>query len=391
MKKIISHFKIFFVVCAVSMTSIALAQSGGISNVNCLNHFPSQDPIVLKIQNGTSTLTNAISTTQSTSSESDGINTYTVYITNVVIPYYATTLTGEVKISTSSFCTYTYFGTSYTTDAKLVVNGTEQTTNTYSITSGLAIGANNFATKAKINFTNGTSTICTQKYFRINVIKEAAPSINLTLSAYCQKDNHTNLYTGYLGFNVNGTVANLSPRLYFVTTNTAGTCTDATRLTDISATGTFAGQFFSCNSNGTYTVKLSHRFTNIAGSAVIRDFNAGELGWNNYAYTKTFATCMNVMDPKSPILAGKMSNEKDNPKTATLYPNPVQEKMNVSVAEERINSIVIYDNQNHKLFEVQNNENLEGLEINTSSLKPGIYILVTQTKQSNYIQKFVKN
>ena len=391
-KPIFKKLQKFTILFFLTISSFVWSQ-GSVSNINCLNHFPMQDPIRLKIINNGSDLTNAISTSQSTVVEDDGINTYTVYITTVLIPYYATSLTGEIKIETSSFCTYQYASSTHTTDAKIVVNNTVQSTNTYSITSGLGLGTHNYNTKAQVNFINGQSYICSKKYFRIKVIKESAPTFNLTLSAYCKKDNNTNLYNGYIGFNVNGTATNLSSRLYFITTNTAGTCFNSVnnpRLTDLSSTGNFANQFYNCNSSGTYIVYLSHRFQNIVGSSVIHDLVPGEQGWNNYTYNKTFKSCQNIMDPKLPDLKEKSANPNDL-KKAMIYPNPANEKLSVTVPEETIKKLIIYNHQNTKLFEIANSTKSDTVEIGVDHLKSGMYIISIDTEQSNHTQKFLKN
>ncbi len=382
--------KIFYYFLLIFSFNLSVGQA-------CQNHFSGSDPIQFSFVNTTNSVCNGISVSDSTVYEDDGVLSYNVYVKTIMIPFYANTLTGGIKFYTPMF----YFNpnNNQIIDADIQVNNTVYNANYYVVNTPLIAGNTyNFNVKSKLNIDSNSSSItCSSKYFRIKIIKEAVPNFNLTLQAYCKKNNQ-NLYNGFIGFRVNGNFSNINDRYFFIATNSSNTCNQPTqysfRLTNLSSSGIFnMTEFYDCNSNSTYTINLSHRFISLTNNPIIHNFSNGELGWNNYLYTKTFKSCINKINIDE--IKGKNSeiesaNVLQKEGEIIIYPNPVFDVLRVEIIQENINKIIVIDSFG-KIVSEYDSDNLSNTkDINTANLSPDIYILKVITNQSTYFKKFIK-
>lgn len=371
-------------------------------NFTCKDQFPSpipsNYPIKISILNNNQ-LTNAISfTAGNVTLESNGIDTYEVYNYNLLIPYYSNNFVGTVKITTSSYATYNIPNQSgtITSLAKLEVNSILGTGNTYTSSTGLTVGTHNFNAKSKITSLT-PQRVCSSRYFRVHVIKELTPSINLNFQGFCKLANgQSNQYSGSIGFRVNGTATNISSKLFLSVVNPAGLIYEIP-LTSVAPFNNSA--FYDGTNNGTYTIKLVHKFTNTNGSTVTRNVPVNEIGWQNFSFVKTFAMCSNI-GPRPHKETGKSSTQdltievenKSNVKNLKVFPNPTTGTINFEPSSEDIivKQINVYDTTNLLLFSKEINS-VGKHSIDLSNLKEGIYMLQIETDRGIELTKIVKN
>lgn len=377
----------------------SLTWGQNVYNFTCHNQFPSNPPITISILNNSFELTNAISLTAGPiTQEGNGLETYQVYNYNLLIPYYSNSFVGTIKITTTSFATYNISNQSglSTTPAILEVNSVLQATNTFTSSTGLTLGVHNFNTKSKI-LTPFSTYNCSSKYFRINVIKEPIPSINLNFQGFCKLANgQSNQYSGSIGFRVNGTATNIGSKLFLQVINPVGSISDTT----LSTVAPFNNStFYDGITNGTYTIKLVHKFTNTNGSIVNRIVPVNEIGWQNFSFVKTFAMCSSI-GPKPAKEIAKSSTQElpfkdengNNVKKLIVYPNPTSgivifEPINEDVIVKQIN---VYDATNLLLLSKQiYNVGIQTIDL--SKFKEGIYMLQIETNKGLDMKKIIKS
>lgn len=309
------------------------------------------------------------------------------------IPFYQSDMTGTFSIAySSSFsCGAGYY--KYITLNK--TNGTfvSNSSNSNSVGipgSSMPVGTTSYV--MRVYCANGAPDLPSQliatKYINITVVKEADPSLSLTLSAYCKK-NKDNLYSGYIGFNVIGSYTNAS-KLYLSVVNSANACPQAdTKLTALSNNSTLPNNtitlpsgFYDCNYNATYTVSMVYRSTTITGQTLVYDIPNGAYGWTDYSWTKTFKSCLNKLEPvpTDPIL-----------KTArVIYPNPVKDNLKVKFDDQKIIAVSVVDfsegsKKMHSFTDLASEQTVD-----VSHLKKGIYVLEITTDKGVIREKFIK-
>lgn len=333
--------------------------------------------------------TNAVAVTGPTTSGSTTNYTFT-------IPFYQTDMTGTFSIA---YNTIFSCGPGYYKHITLnKTNGTyvssSDNSNGVSIPgSSMPLGTTSYV--MRVYCANGAPDLPSQllatRYINITVVKEADPSLSLSLNAFCKK-NSDNLYNGYIGFNVTGSYVNAG-KLYLSVGNTAGTCPQAdTKLTALSnninlptnslpATGS---AFYNCNTNTTYTVSMIYRSATITGQNLVYDIPNGSCGWTDYSWTKTFKSCLNKLEP--------VPSDPIELKNVTLvYPNPAKDVVNVKLAnDEKIISVSIldYSNTAQKTESYKRLASEQSLEV--ANLKKGIYVLEIVTNKGVKREKFVK-
>lgn len=334
--------------------------------------------------------TNAVATSGATTSGATTNYTFT-------IPFYEPNMTGTFNIgyNTTFTCGPGYFKsiTLHKTDGTYVSNSTNS--NGVSIPgSSMPVGTTSYVMKVYCASGGGLpSQLLATRYINITVVKEADPSLNLTITPYCKLKPHVTppQYSGYIGFNVTGSYTNAS-KLYLNVTNTAVSCAQAdTKLTALSNninlpnnTITNPSGFYDCNTNTTYTVSMIYRSTTITGQNLVYDIPNGSYGWNDLVWQKKFTTCLNKLEP-----------QPEDPlelKTATVvYPNPAKEVVNVKLAdEEKIIAVSVLDFSSgiQKKQEFKNGTSEQNIDI--ANLKKGIYILEIVTDKGVRKEKFVK-
>lgn len=328
--------------------------------------------------------TNAVSNVASGSS--NGVDTYKTF--TITIPFFSTTLNKLIFRSD-------YLSSNCLSATMINVNGVNSTYSTnpnlvlhkwYEI-SDLPLGNSWYTIKS---LCNGIEIPYSKQLIKVIVVKEPAPTLNLTISSTCSKDKK-GLYNGYIDLKASGNYTNAS-KIYIKTTNTANTCTTNSeiRLPHLSNNSNLANNTIlnsginNCNSNGTYTVQLYYRSTAANGGNIFYTIPSGDYGWNNYTFKKTFKMCLN---PAVPIFQDFQLNRLIN-----IYPNPANESITINVAEvEKIVSYTIYDSfgtivNNIKKLNLESNI----IKVDISELKKGIYIINVVTTTQNYQERFIK-
>lgn len=338
------------------------------------------------------------------------------YNYNVVIPFYATDLTGTFSLTYASTYTcgqgyFKYITLNKSTGA-FVANSSNS--NSVSIVPGnMPVGTNSYV--MRVYCANGApdlpSILKATLNINITVTKEAAPAVNLSFAPYCKYVAHSNpqVYSGYIGFNVSGNYANAS-KLYLRVTNTASACPTAdyplTYLnTSGSATATVGPgmSFYDCAANTAYTIQLVYK-----SGATVYIIPSGSYGWTNYTWTKTFKNCMNVLQPDpgpfepafgKTAATNEMAITDPNDQNRTnkkgkysLYPIPVTTTLSVLPVEDgKLVSIRVYDfNGIAQVSKVLDSK--AGLQqLDVTALKPGIYFAQIETSEGVFVEKIVKN
>nr|WP_294936300.1 T9SS type A sorting domain-containing protein [uncultured Flavobacterium sp.] len=319
--------------------------------------------------------TNAVSLVSS--GTSNGVDTYKTY--TVTIPFYENSLLGTLQLRTNTFCDYPFPQSD--TYGTINVNGVSYASHTYTIPSGLSLGHHNYTVKSYCG-----SQFCNTQLIDINVVKEASPSLSLTLNGYCKK-NSNNLYNGYIGFKIFGSYVNAS-KLYLEVLSGCTSYPD-TKLTLLSLDSSlptntlpsYGAEFYDCNAATTYTVTMQYRSTSIHGQSLTYTIPNTAYGWTNYSFTKNFMTCMNELE-QDPIKF-KTSN--------LIFPNPVKETVTIKVSEnEKLMAVTIFDNSNAvQKKETFKNSNSEQ-KIDVSNLKKGIYFVEIVTDKDITREKIIK-
>lgn len=329
--------------------------------------------------------TNAVAVSGPTTSGATTNYTFT-------IPFYQSNMTGSFNIA---YNTIFSCGPGYYKHITLnKTNGTyvssSDNSNGVSIPgTSMPLGTTSYV--MKVYCANGAPDLPSQllatRYINITVVKEADPSLSLSLSAFCKK-NSNNLYNGYIGFNVTGSYVNAS-KLYL---SVAGTCSQAdTKLTILSNNSNLPTNsvlpnqsIYDCNANTTYTVSMVYRSTTITGQNLVYDIPNGSYGWTDYSWTKTFKSCLNKLEPVP-------NDPVEFKNTTVIYPNPAREVVNVKLAnDEKIISVSILDYSSM----VQKRENYKKMtseqSVEISSLRKGIYMLEIVTDKGVKRERFVK-
>lgn len=329
------------------------------------------------------------------------------YTYNAVIPYFASELTGTFTLSYGPYtCGSGYYKyiTLNTGAGGFVSNSTNL--NTVNIPGTIPVGFNNYVMRVYCNTAAGLPSILRATLnIRINVSREVAPAVNLNFSPYCKYVAHSNpqIYSGYIGFNVTGNYSDAS-KLYLRVSNGLGSCPTADyKVTWLhntnAATATInpTASFYDCQSSTAYTIKLVYKATSVSGTPIEVVINNGDIGWNNYSWTKTFRSCLNKLEPQpqDPILVGKNANEIEAfgaTKKYNVYPNPTNSDLNILPADgKEIRNAKIIDPSglvyDSKAFRSAKGEQT----ISLGHLRPGIYLLEIETNEGTFIEKVVKN
>lgn len=331
--------------------------------------------------------TNAVATSGAVTSGSTTNYTFT-------IPFYQSSMVGTFSIGYNTIfsCGPGYFKsiTLHKTDGTYVSNSTNS--NGVSIpSSSMPLGTTSYVMRVYCASGGGLpSQLIATKYINVTVVKEADPSLSLSISAFCKK-NKDNLYNGYIGFNATGSYTNAS-KLYLSVVNTAGTCSQAdTKLTALSNNINLPNNtiinpsgFYDCNTNTTYTVSMVYRSATITGQNLVYDIPNGAYGWTDYSWTKTFKSCLNKLDP--------WPNDPIKLKTSSVvYPNPAKDIVNVKLEnEEKIIAVSILDFSNGIQKKQEFKKATSEQTIDVTDLRKGIYVLEIVTDQGVRKEKFVK-
>lgn len=316
---------------------------------------------------------------QSQYGTSNGIDTYKYF--EYKIPFHATSLTGLISFKSNSTCNNQPYPS---TTARIEVNGITSSNDIHSFNSTLSEGTYFYTVRKVCPYgppPSGLSYCCTQ-LIAIKVVREPNPNFDLSLSKFCKKNNHTNLFNGYMGININGNYSN-AVGIFLKTTHSQSTFIDEAQLTYLSTNAnlpnnTITSSFLNINSNGNYTVSLIHRYKNIYNVNFIYAIPNNSYGWTNFNFSKSVKDCMNPMEP----IRGKFSLKS--------FPNPVKDVLFLKIAEnENAQSIVIYDftgTMRKKIKDINSSQ----IELNLSDLEKGIYLLEITTSTSIYKEKIVK-
>lgn len=327
-------------------------------------------------------LTMSFGTTNAATVTSSGL-TYTV-----TIPFFATQLTGNFKITKTSFSCTTPGGiktmsvNNFNTGAFIANNGSTNTNfvnlpNTYTFPVGTTI----LKVRSEC-YVPDLSNSPTYNNITVIVTKLPNPILNITLTPYCQVDNHTGIFTNYFGYYVSGSAANRNGLRFRVTPDNLAACPSQTYW-NLNNTFAFTGNnfnagssFYSCNTSTYYNVFLEYVYTPFGSSSpVVYPIADNTYGWHNHRWRKSFSTCIPVMDPDRDDEVLKLKAVQDQ---TTLYPNPTDGnlKINIPEGETKINSVRVYDLTNVQLFEIKYPKSNQ---IDLSNLKKGTYIIQIET------------
>ena len=339
-------------------------------------------------------LTMSFGTTNAATVTSSGL-TYTA-----TIPFFASSLTANFKITKTSFtCTTpgaikTMSVNNLNTGAFIANNGSTNTNyvnlpNTYTFPVGTTV----LKVRSEC-YVPDLSNAPVYNTITVIVTKLPDPILNITLTPYCQIDNHTGNYTNYFGYKVSGSATNRNGLRFKVLPDNALACPTQTYW-NLNTTFAFTSNnfnagsgFYSCNYATWYTVYLEYVYTPYgAGSPVIYPIATGTYGWQDYRWRKTITVCLPVMDPgKDQVELGG----KSAPSQTSVFPNPTDGllKINVSEVEKAVQSVKVYDLTNVLLLELNNVKNNE---IDLSNLKNGTYILHIETSNGILTKQVIKN
>ena len=87
------------------------------------------------------------------------------------------------------------------------------------------------------------------------------------------------------------------------------------------------------------------------------------------------------------LISNSFINTIDN---IQIYPNPTKEKIYFNVTNAEILRISIYGIDGRVYNEVNNEKVLSENELDVSSLLPGFYVIIIETKNGNYNKTFIK-
>lgn len=328
-----------------------------------------------------STYSNAFAKT--VSGTSNGVDTYKTF--TITIPFYSNTL--------DLLSLRTDYPGSCSGSVMINVNGANSTYASNSNTvlhkwydiPNLPVGTTYYTVKS---FCGNVEIAGSRQLIRVVIVKEAAPVLNLNITASCSTNND-GTYNGYINIKGTGTYTNAT-YLYLKTTAPTTACSSTQfnlpTLGNGAANGSINNSgFFSCNINGTYTVQLLYKRVNLSGNLIVYTIPSGSYNWTDYSFTKTFRTCLNVADPIRD-LALKNSNIK--------ITNPVKDIMTLEISND-ISSyyeITFYDFSG-LIVKKENitNVNKKGANtINVQDLKKGIYLVEINNGKEILREKIIK-
>lgn len=318
---------------------------------------------------------------------------------NVSIPFFESDFTGTFKITRPSFtCTTpgaikTMQVNNYNTGTFIASNGTTNT-NYVNLPSSYVFPVGTTTLKVSTNcYTPASPSTPSVYYITVIVTKLPDPVLNITLTPYCQVDNHTGNNTGYFGYKVSGSAANRN-NLRFKVVPTSGACTTQTYCV-LNSTFFFSGNnfnpgssFYSCNSNTEYNVYLEYVYTPYGSSTqTIYTFaTTNPYGWQNHTWKKTFLTCMQIVEHEDPKLVEKMAQSQ-----ISVFPNPTKDNVTLNIEkEDKLVAYSIFDNSGLMVkkgeFKSKSNEET----INISDLRKGIYLISVETENNTFREKVIK-
>jgi hypothetical protein len=341
------------------------------------------------IANANAQLTMSFGTTNAQTVSQSGL-TY-----NVSIPFFESDFTGSFKITRPIFsCTAPGIKTmsvnNLNTGAFIANNGNTNTNyvnlpGTYTFPVGTTI------LKVSSNCYSPSSP-STPVVYNITVIvtKLPDPALNITLTPYCQIDNHTGNYTNYFGYHVSGSATNRNGLRFKVVADNGACSTQAywnlnTSFTYTSNIFTPGSSFYSCNSATWYNVYLEYVYTPYGASTQsIVPIATNTYGWQNHRWRKTIFICMPILEEENDPKLGKSAQSQ-----ISVFPNPTDGIVSFNIDNDtEIKSIVVYDMSNVKLLSF---DKLKSKEIDLSSLKNGIYFIHIETNSGIFKKQIIKN
>ncbi len=346
------------------------------------------------IANANAQLTMAFGTTNAQTVSQSGL-TYTVSI-----PFFETELTGNFKITRPVFsCTSPGIKTmsvnNLNTGAFIANNGSTNTNyvnlpNTYVFPVGTTI------LRVSSNCYNPSSPGGVPVVYNITVIvnKLPDPVLNITLTPYCQVDNHTGNYTNYFGYKVSGSATNRNGLRFKVVPDNTAACPTQTYW-NLNGSFTFTNNvftpgsgFYSCNYATYYNVYLEYVYTPYGSNTqVVYPFANNTYGWLNHRWRKTFMTCLPILE-----------EEEEDPRTGksaqsqiSVFPNPTKDNVTLNIGkEDKLISYTIFENSGFMVkkgkFTTQSNEET----INISDLRKGIYLISIETEKTSFKEKIIR-
>ena len=333
-----------------------------------------------------------------TSGTSNGVDTYKTF--TVTIPFYSDFLLNSSFRSdyVSSGCSTNRIRVNGVYSSYISSNPTQPVLFKWFNLPNLAPGIYYYTVQTYCG-SSGTQEVPNSKQLiKLVIIKELAPQLTLNVSKECAVNNQTGLYNGYLNLKISGSYTNAS-KLYIAVYHGSNTCPNGqlTKLTTLSNNSNLPNNtlnnsvFFNCNSNTTYTVKLYYKSTNIFGNIFIQEIPNGAYGWNNYSFTKSFRTCMNVLEP-APDKELFLRNDNSNETEQININNPTKDFLNINLNNKISNyEIIIYD-YSGLIVKKENklNSDQSKNKIFVEDLKKGIYLVEIKYNDKTYRTKMIK-
>ncbi len=326
---------------------------------------------------------------------------------NYVIPYFESTLISPASsfiFRASSFTCglgYSKIITCTNTSTNLPVSGTANgTAGTFTLnTSPSALGTTYYTIKTSCYHPlYGTTNIVNSK-FCISITRATAPVINsFSLSSSCNQS----LNTSTMQYQNNG-----SASLYVETGNFSNV--QGMKLRYTKQDGTFTDKTFAQVAQEQYPTFFSH-------SSINNDVAAGtHILSLVYKYKSMYTTSTGVpAQNASEISYFPVSGSTDYPSIVfttltkvlslsqviclppaprsakVIYPNTVQEHINVKAEGEKIKSVTVYDLTNNVIKKVSFTNGNEEEKIDMYELQRGMYILEIETETSTERKQIIK-
>lgn len=327
---------------------------------------------------------NATEWSTSTVTESMGGPNYTVYINTLTIPYFEYQLQTDLRFknsvldctwnNTSSPCGSKEIKVYNSHSGGTVIGSAPNQVDIYS--HNFSVGTNNIRVEASCG-----GQVYQTRYYRYIVQKEPTPSTSMDISAYCQK-NHEGKYSGYLGFKVSGSHSNADKLYLRVVPPSGSSCSTTDYQVSSLVTGPTPSSFYSCNTNGTYTIKLVYKSSLLGGG-----YTTHVLNHNYYSYSKTFRTCMNMYEV---VLLPRILSEENSP-GASIYPNPATNEIQLEYLAKNENAeIYINDMNSNPVKALSLDGQKKTTSIDISSLKEGLYFITIVDGNKTLVKRFVK-
>jgi len=319
---------------------------------------------------------------------------------NVSIPFFEDDFTGTFKITRPSFtCTApgaikTMQVNNFNTGAFIASNGTSNT-NYVNLPSTYVFPVGTTTLKVSTGcYSMGSPSTPTVYYITVIVTKLPDPVLNITLTPYCQVDNHTGNYTNYFGYHVSGSAVNRNNLRFKVMPDNTSACPTQTYWnlnTSFSYnTNNFVpgSSFYSCNYATWYTVYLEYVYTPYGASTQsIIPILTNTYGWQDHRWRKTIMVCMPVLEEEhDPKLSGKSTESQ-----ISVFPNPTKDNVTINVGnEDNLVAYSIFDNSGSIVKKGKFTTKLNEETINISDLRKGIYLINVETENSNFREKIIK-